>query len=348
MFRKNFVVPVLSLGLAAMLAMPALAQDATEEATLPPVPENAILSGLNNPRGLSYDADGNLYVAEAGTGGKEVLMSTDEGDVVAGFTSQITKLAADGTQSVAAGGLFSVSPGGEVLGAMRVYAEGDSLWVVESGAGPTPSPIYMDAILELDAATGHVKQWIDMYAYEVANNPDGNDIDSNVTDIAWGPDGTLFIVDTGANTLFTWTESGLEVFHTWPDNPVPDSIEISEDGDIYIGFLGAGLAPTAAKVEHWSADGELVETFSGLTTVTDVAIGQDGNIYAVQLLQFGEQGPMPNSGSVIMFNEDGSNTVVAEGLNFPYGLAQAADGSWAVSVGSTFGPPGTGAVVKIG
>ena len=351
MFRKSFAVPLMTLAVAALLAFPALAQDATEEATMegmPPVPENAVLSGLNNPRGVAYDADGTLYVMEAGAGGAEVLMATDAGNIMSGFSSKVTTLSADGTQGVAVGGLFSLgTPEGEILGGMHVYPAGDSLWLVLSGAGPMPSPFYMDGVVEVEKATGHIVQWIDMYAYEAANNPDGNDIDSNVNDIGWSPDGTLYIVDTGANTLFAWGEEGLEVVQTWPDNPVPVAIEFAEDGSFYIGFLGAGLAPGAAKVEHWSADGELIETFGGLTTVTDIAIGQDGSVYAVQLLQFGEQGPMPGSGSVVMVNAEGA-TPVAEGLMFPYGLAQAPDGSWAVAVGSTFGPPGTGAVVIVG
>jgi hypothetical protein len=46
----------------------------TAEATaappqLPPPPENAILTGLNFPRGVAYDAAGNLYAGESGLGG---------------------------------------------------------------------------------------------------------------------------------------------------------------------------------------------------------------------------------------------------------------------------------------
>ena len=186
-------------------------------------------------------------------------------------------------------------PSGEIIGAMRAYPQGGSVWVVLNGAGTDYPPLYADAILEVDMASGRIKNFIDLYAYEAANNPDGNDIDSNVTDIAWGPDGTTYIMETGANTLYTWSAAdGLQVAHTWPDNPVPNSIAFASDGSFYIGFLGAGLAPGAAKVEHWSADGsELLDTFGGLTTVTDVAVGADGNVYAVQLLQFGDQGPMP-------------------------------------------------------
>jgi hypothetical protein len=315
-----------------------------------PIPDNAILFGLSSPRGLSYDADGNLYVAEAGSGGAITLMeSEDFGTVTVGFTGQVTMLAADGTQSVAIGGLVSTNSNEGGGGVQRVYVQGDSLWLVFNGYGPGPmQPFYGDAVIEVDKATGHIKQWIDLAAAELTNDPDGNGPDSNTNDIAWGPDGTLYIVETGANTIYTWTaDGGLQAWHSWPDNTVPDSIRFAADGSFYVGFLGTGIAPGAAHIEHWSADGAtLIETFGNLTAVTDIAIGQDGNLYAVQLWAYGDQGPMPGSGSVVMVSADGVTTV-ADGLMFPFSLAQAPDGSWAVSTGTVL-PAGAGAVVTIG
>ena len=88
--------------------------------------------------------------------------------------------------------------------------------------------------------------------------------DTNVADIAWGADGTLYIVDAGSNALYTWTEAdGVQLVTAW-GNDVPTAIEIADNGDIYIGFLGEGIAPGAAKIERWSG-GEVVETFAGLT-----------------------------------------------------------------------------------
>lgn len=353
MLRKLFTAG-LCLSAVAVFALPTFAQDATEEPMGEmAAPENAILSGLNFPRGIAYDAAGNLFVAEAGLGGTELLLESptpDFPDLTGGLSSRVTMLGADGTQSVALANLFSSgSPDAETVGATAVYATETSLWVAFGGGGPVPSPIYSNAVVEFDLATGRIQTWIDLFGYEVTNNPDGSDpaLDANVNDIAVAPDGTLFIMDTGANTLFSWTaEAGLTPVQVWPDNPVPTSMAFDANGDLYVGFLGAGLAPGAAKIEHWSA-GELVETFEGLNTITDVAVGADGNVYAVSLIQFGEQGPAMNSGSVIMVNADGS-TVVAEGLPQPYSLAQAPDGSWAVSVNTVFAPPGAGMVLTIG
>jgi len=404
--RKGFTIGLMSLSLAAVLALPALAQNATPEATpeptvavtqettpevtpaatqestpevtlaptqvttqaptqaatqaatteatqnaLPPVPANAIASGLSNPRNIAYDTDGSLYIAEAGAGGAVVVAHTDQGDATAGFSSQVSVVGADGSQSVWLPGLTSFSsPTGETLGLEAAYPQGDSVWLVFGGAAPgTPPPFYMDAVEEVDKASGRVKTYIDVYNYEKTNNPDGAEIDSDAAALAWGADGTLYIIDAAGNDILSWTASGgLKTFAAWKDDPVPTGMAFASDGSFYVSFLGTGIAPGAGKIEHWSADGKtLIETFSNLTAVTTVAVGKDGGVYAVELAQFGAQGPMPNSGSVVEVSKDGATTV-EDGLNAPYGLAQAPDGSWAVTVNSTFAPPGSGAVVKVG
>jgi sugar lactone lactonase YvrE len=204
--------------------------------------------------------------------------------------------------------------------------------------------------MEVDKATGRIKTYIDVSGYELVNNPDEADpLDTNPNNLTWDADGNLYIVDTGANTIYSWSqEDGLTPFLVWKDDPVPTAMRFASDGTIYVGFLGQGIAPGAGHIEHWSADGQtLIETFGGLNAVTDIALDADDNVYAVQLLQFGQQGPEPNSGSVVMVSADGTTTV-ADGLSFPYSLAQAPDGSWAVSVNSAFIPGPVGAVVKIG
>lgn len=103
------------------------------------------------------------------------------------------------------------------------------------------------------------------------------------------------------------------------------------------------MAPGAGKIEHWS-DGELVETFSGLNTVTDILLDGD-TLYAVQLTIFTDQGPGP--GSVVTVTADGA-TPVAEGLIAPFGIAQGADGALYVTFGTVaFAPGMTGGIVKL-
>ncbi len=340
MFRKLQIVLFCALVLALLVA-PTAAQDSSE---------NVIAAGLNSPRGIAYDADGNLYVTEAGAGGDTVLLLQEDAQITAGLTGQVLKIEPDGTTSVAIPALTSVSnpaEGGASLGAYRAIPTDDSIWVVLSDAQNLT--VFSDAVMEIDKSSLRVKHYIDLHSYEVENNPDGRDeVYSNPSDVGIAQDGTIYIVDTGANTLYTWSEAdGLSVVHSW-NNTVPTSIDFGPDGSIYIGFLGEALAPGAGKVEHWSADGKtLLESFGGLTTVTDVLVTDDGSLYAVQLVtEFTDEGLNPNSGNVVKITSDGA-TPIAEGLLAPFGLAQAPDGNFAVSIGSAFSPPGAGGVIRI-
>jgi hypothetical protein len=327
--------------------LPAAAQEATAPA-MPPMPGEVVLGDLGAPRALAFDADGNLLVAVAGTGGESTFtMVGPEGEatVQAGLTGRIVSIAPDGTATDIISGLPSYASPQETTGVYRIIPNGDSLWLIFTGtASQNVGAYWADAVVEFDTATLAVKRIIHLNNIEAAEDPDGNGYDTNVTDIAWGPDGTLYITDAGGNDLLSWTEAdGLQVVQAWPDNPVPTSVEVAEDGDIYVGFLGAGLAPGAAKIEHWSG-GELVETFEGLTTVTDILLDGD-TLYAVELLSFSDQGPGP--GRVVTVTADGA-AAVAEGLMTPFGIAQGPDGALYVTFGTIALAPGvTGGVVKL-
>jgi hypothetical protein len=324
------------------LALPTMAQE------MPPLPGELVLGDLSAPRGLAFDADGNLWVTVAGTGGEvAATMPGPEGETTfqMGMTGRVVSIAPDGTATDRLAGFPSYASPSETTGLYRAIPGGDSIWLVFNGTGAaTTGAFWTDSVVELDAATLAVKNLINLNAFEMANDPDGNGYDSNVADIAWGADGTLYIVNAGGNDLLSWTEAGgLQLIQAWPDNSVPTSIEIAENGDFYIGFLGAGLAPGAGKIEHWSGSA-LVETFAGLNAVSDILLDGD-TLYAVQLVVFGEQGPGP--GSVVTVTAEGA-TPVAEGLLAPFAIAKGPDGALYVSFGTVaFAPGMTGGVVKL-
>lgn len=341
MFLKRSFTIVLVLMLLSFGLIPVLAQEG-----MPPLPGDVIVDNLGSPRGIAFDADGNLLVAVAGTGGEtELPMASPEGQTVGhiGLTGRVVSVAPDGTATDRISGFPSYALGMETLGLYRVIPNGDSLWVVYSGSGQANmGAFWTDSVVEYDAKTLAVKTVINLNDFEAAEDPDGNGYDTNVSDIAWGADGTMYITDAGGNDLLSWTaESGLQVVHAWPDNPVPTAVEVAANGDLYIGFLGAMLAPGAGKIEHWSG-GKMVETFGGLNAVSDILLDGD-TLYAVQLTVFSDKGPGP--GSVVKVAADGV-TPVAEGLPAPFGIAKGPDGALYVSYGTAF-LPGTGGVVKL-
>ena len=338
LFKCIVVLTLVFVGL-----FPTMAQD-----EMPPLPGELVLGDLGAPRALAFDTDGNLLVAVAGTGGEtEFTMPGPEGEsaVHAGLSGRVVSIAPDGTATDLIMGLPSYAMEMETLGVYRIIPHGESLWLLFTGAGAgNTGAFWQDSVVEYDAETLTVKTVINLNYFEATEDPDGNGYDTNVADIAWGADGTLYIVDAGGNDLLSWTvEGGLQLVHAWVDDPVPTSIEVAENGDLYIGFLGAGFAPNAGKIEHWSG-GELVETFSSLNTVSDILLDGD-TLYAVQLTVFTDQGPGP--GSVVMVNADGATPVV-EGLPAPFGIAKGADGALYITFGTVaFAPGMTGGVVRL-
>jgi hypothetical protein len=61
---------LLVVTLLALLAAPVAAQEATPGATSQASASTAVASGLANPRGFLWTADGTLFVAQAGAGGE--------------------------------------------------------------------------------------------------------------------------------------------------------------------------------------------------------------------------------------------------------------------------------------
>lgn len=321
--------------------VPAYAQD-----------DGARVSGLDHPRGMAFDAEGNLYIATAGMDGTDIVVEQGPfgAPTTTGNNSRLLKVAPDGTQTVVLDNLSNFSLGvGDPVGVQRVLVTGDSLWILL--AEGAPSVPFTTALIELDLATNRIKTFIDLYSFEAANNPDGAEgVYSNPSDFAVAPDGTLFIVDTGANAILTWTaEAGLAVFKAWQDDPVPTAIDFAPNGNFFISFLTPfPFTAGAARIEEWTPAGELVNTYTGMTMLTDVLVTEDGAIYAVSISRGLEgMGFAPESGMVLSVNADGSVTPVMEGLNFPYALTETPDGGLLVSVNSAYSPAGAGMVLDV-
>lgn len=291
-----------------------------------------LAEGLRNPRNFTFDAYGNIYVAEAGIAGGDMTVNGDP----FGASSQISMIDADGNASVVVNGLISYREGNS-LGAHDVAVTDESIWILLGETADFTIP-FTHALVELSRETGRVKTWVDLLELELNEDPDGNaNMQSNPTDMEVLEDGSVLIANAGCNCLMAWSaDAGLSVAAVWEfegDNPVPTTVDVGPDGDIYVGFLtGFPFPEGGSRIERWSG-GELVQTYEGLTAVTSILVTEDGTIYATELGIF-DQGWGP--GRVVMVSEDGVTPVLEE-LMQPYGMAQAPDGTIAVAVG-TMGP----------
>lgn len=332
MLRSLRIVALFLLAVM-IVAVPAAAQDSEFD---------TVAEGLINPRGITFDSAGNLWIAEAGNGGPN--MTPDETPF--GASSQVTMVAPDGTATVAIHGLVSYREGNS-LGAHAVHVTDDSIWVLIGETSDFSIP-FSHALVELDKTTMRVKTFVDLLTAELEQDPDGNpNQQSNPVDLAVTADGTVLIANAGCNCLMSWTpDAGVQIAAVWPnetDNPVPTAVDVDGEGNIYVGFLtGFPWPEGAARIEKWSG-GELVETFSGLTAVTGIEVTEDGTIYAVELGVF-TQGEGWSPGRVVMVSSEGI-TPVMEGLPAPYDITTNADGELFVSINSIGGQ--NGAVIRV-
>src|ERR1035438_7257259 len=106
---------------------------------------SVVFEGLNNPRGLKFGPDGNLYVAEAGAGGTSSSVgSCDQvvppiGPYTGGFTGRISKISPSGKRTTVVDSLPSnqtaIGSGSLVSGVADLAFVGGRLYALLAGAG---------------------------------------------------------------------------------------------------------------------------------------------------------------------------------------------------------------------
>jgi sugar lactone lactonase YvrE len=365
-YRRMLIFSLVILTVVAVY--PLVAQDAM------PMPEieggEIIATGFNAPQGITVDPDGNVWVVDGGLGGETEVewVSPETGELSPaqmGESAVVAKITPDGERTDVAA-LPSVLVGMESLGGARLALLDGELyvtvgqWIAENGMEQLP---LMGSVVKV-GMDGTVEEAANTWDYEYANNPDGFVVDSHPYGLAAGPDGWLWVADAGGNTLYrvdpaSGNIEGVTAFEGLPGpfpnpfrgdameaDPVPTGIAFDDMGNAYVSYLsGFPFIPGSAKVVKVTAEGEVSDYAVGLTMLTDLQTGPDGNMYAVQFGMFTEEGPVPNAGAVVRIHEGAGSEIVAAGLPFPTGLAFDAEGNGYVTINGV-GAPGSGAVVK--
>jgi hypothetical protein len=338
-----------------------------------------VASGLDNPRGIDVDGHGVIYVAEAGRGGPgPCIPGAEGGQVCLGPTGAITQIAF-GKQRRIVSGLPSLAAEGTGAGAsgpqdVDVRRFGRGSFVTGLGANPSARDKLRpggSGLAKLFAFTpwGGASERADLAAYEAANDPDKDQPgtvapDTNPTSVLGVRRGHV-VVDAGGNDLLRVRHDGeistLAVFPSRfvdappvlglppdaqiPMQPVPTAVAKGPDGALYVSELTGFPFPVGAASIYRVVPGSPPEVVaSGLTNVTDLAVGRDG-LYVVQIARNGMLSGDP-SGEVVRISRDGTRTSIAsEGLVEPYGIALGRRGEIYVSNKST--SAGEGEILRV-
>jgi len=348
--------------MAAVLLVAALAGTASAA-------DGVIFAGnFNGPQGILVAPDGSVWVIDGGVGGDQMIEmpnpETGEMTTVSiGNTARIVKIDEFGSQTEIAR-LPSILLGMESLGGARLALQDGNLYATSGGWNPDMGEAAMPltaAVVKVDGST--VTEVAPTWKLEKEKNPDGTIVDTHPYGILGGPDGNLWVADAGGNDLLkvnpaTGDVSVAAVFRGIPgpmpnpnrggrneSDPVPTAVAVGADGGIYVSFLsGAPFVPGSAKVVKVASNGAVSDYATGLTTLTDLRLAPDGNLYATSFGQFSEQGPTPGTGAIIRIKPGAGSEPVATGLTFPTSLSFNSDGDAYVTVNGV-GAPGSGMVM---
>jgi hypothetical protein len=324
-------------------------------------------TGLNNPRGLKFGPDGNLYVAEGGIGGTNSTVGQCDQVVapVGPYTgsqtgSRVSMFDRSGARTTVVDNLpssqTSAAEGSLVQGIADVAFVGDTLYALLAGAGCSHGvQSFPNGVIRVHK-DGTWEMVADLSAFLKVHpvaHPEPDDFE---------PDGTPYSLIEARGALYAVEPNHGEIDMVAPQSgAITRLIDISASqghivptaityhgGAFYVGNLNPfPIVQGSSKIYKVTSDGHISIAAEGLTTVLGVTFDQLGRMYVLENTT-GNPFPTPETGRVVRVKASGELEVIATGLSLPTAMTFGPDGALYVSnVG--FGPPpiGLGQVVKI-
>jgi hypothetical protein len=368
-----------SVGLALVLAASLLFSSAAAQATArasSAATVTVVATGLNNPRGLHFGPDGQLYVAEGGLGGTSmntvglcqqvpppVGPYTSDGNSASiarinPETGAVTRVATHLPSSQT-----SLALGGLVSGVADIAFIKGTLYAMISGAGCSHALAGThNAIVRVnpDGSTTQVANLSRFLMTHPVANPE-----PSVPPGDFEPDGTWYGMAPKGDALYALEPNHQEMDRINTANGhISRVVDFSktfvapEDwrgptaitrggGSFYVGTLTPfPVVPGAAQVFKVNPGGHFRLFAGGLTTVLGLAVDASGRLYVLEMSD-APGFPAPGAGDIVRINRDGTRQTIATGLNLPTAMTMGPDGNLYVSNQGFGFPPGAGEIVKV-
>jgi plastocyanin/sugar lactone lactonase YvrE len=311
-------------------------------------------SGLVNPKGLAFTADGTLYVAEAGKPGDVMvpLPVNFGGQGPIGTNARISRVPPGGQRQDFITNLPNIGlyGGVEMLGATGLAILNGQLYEVAAGH-MTVSPK-----LSRLASDGGMTTVADVGAFNHANPapPDNGDAVPMGNPFGMAAlDGSLYITDGNYNRILKATPDGaISVLADFDNDPTSVGIAAGPDGNLYVAQFG--LAPYTSgtgRVDRVTPSGAITDgVVRQLTTAIGVAFAPDGTMYTLEFAS--EFSPerlryIPFGGQVRRVEPDGTTRLILTNLVFPTSMVFGPDGALYVTNYGNESNEGQGQVLRI-
>ncbi|MFN0070969.1 MAG: ScyD/ScyE family protein [Chloroflexota bacterium] len=311
--------------------------------------------GFLNPRGLAFGADGALYVAEAGTGGRtRVVVDTGKRYNI-GLSGRISRVATPGQRSDYLTGLPSAfTSHDDDVGPASLTVLGDSMYLLTAAGGTeVGDPQYNNGVFRM-TSDGLVKL-LDLNDFNLTypsqarlNDPVKVDVPGGMP---WGIatlGNRLYVTEANHEFILEVTADGqarriLEHPHS---NRVFTGISAGPDGWLYVAELGPyPYLEGSGDVIRVSPAGEVEMVAQGLTTPIAATMTREGVLYVLEFSAPLRQ--VPNSGRVIRILPSGEHTIIHEKLHFPTAMIMGEDGALYISNSGHLANKSEGQIVRI-
>ena len=327
------------VGLAAVVALlvapvVVLAQSTTPGTVTPSGVPMRVADGLANPRGFAWDGQGRLLVAVAGGGGRSSGIVRIEGgclvEVVAGVASM---------------GVYNSYAGVADLAFLE-----DRLYALVAAIG-APNGVYRvesNGSLSLVADLG---AWLE--DHPPASRPRDNTAAGILNAMIAAPDrGTLWVLESNHGRVLTVGPDGTidEVADLSRGHPVPVGIAATPEGDSYVAYLTVEPYPDGgAKIVRVDAAGTVTDAWTGLTAVADVAVGPQGDLYALEMGTGNSEEAFlrPGTGRALHRLPDGKVEVIASGLDLPVAMGFSPNGILHAATPAFGADDGSGSILRL-
>ena len=321
-------------------------------------------TALNNPRGLKFGQDCNLYVAEAGLGGTEnsdkqcpQLVPYDGPYFGSTTGGRISKFNSDGVRITVSEKLpTTISHFGDILGPSDVAFVGNTLYALLFAGCGHGVPTVPTSIVKMKP-DGTFTVIADLGAWRVSHpvsHPPTYDFDA---------EGAWYNMISVGNALYVVDANHGEVVKVTTEGVITSVIDLSAKyghlvptalayhGNLYVGNIGVfPFTDGSSNIYKITPGGQTQIVQRGLTAILGLVFDNNDRMYVLETTtgeRSGNEYTTPGSGKVVRINHDGSKTVIATGLSNPSSMAYGPDGNLYVLNWGFAGAAGAGEILKV-